>query len=198
MIKLSNIKDSRIETLDQYIYNLVLGNDNLILAGGAVRDSIFGDEISDYDLFFKGNSDNLEDIKGALIQDGYSNVFTCPKGELFTYMKGEDFKKPEDCIKVQLILKREYRDVEYLLNSFDFSVTYFALHKGFIYTSRQAIKDVRKKQMSLVNLEYPTSTINRLYKYRKKGYYTGDVIKEIVKRINQMDYNEDNDTLYVD
>jgi hypothetical protein len=120
-------------------------------------------------------------------------------------MKGEDFKKPDDCIKVQIIHKRKYRDVMDLINSFDFSATYFGMeydHEGdeFVFTTDwQAIKDVRKKQLSLVNLEYPSSTLNRLYKYRNKGYYTGHIIQEIVKTIALMtDYDAENDTLYVD
>jgi len=93
-----------------------------------------------------------------------------------------------------------------LINSFDFSSTYFAMlwnddETYFeVYTDNRAIKDVRKKQLSLVNLEYPSSTLNRIYKYRNKGYYTGHVIKEIVARIAQMggSYDHENDTLYVD
>ena len=134
------------------------------------------------------------------------SVFACPLGHLFTYMKGEDFKKPEKCVKVQIICKRRYSDVADLINSFDFSATYFAMlwnddETHFeVYTDHRAIKDVRKKQLSLVNLEYPSSTLNRIYKYRNKGYYTGHVIKEIVARIAQMggSYDPENDTLYVD
>ena len=173
-------------------------NPNVILAGGAVRGALFDEEISDYDLFFIYNTNNIEAIKDKLLSDGFSNVFTCPLGQLFTYMKGEDFKKPEECVKVQLIVKRTYSGVYDLLYSFDSSVTFFALHEGIVYTDRQAIKDVRKKQLSLVNLEYPSSTINRLYKYRKKGYYVGHVIKEIVRTINTSTYDWENDTLSVD
>ena len=131
-------------------------------------------------------------------------MFACPLGHLFTYMKGEDFKKPEECVKVQIICKRRYSDIKDLINSFDFSATYFGMQYDedhlVVYTDHRAIKDVRKKQLSLVNLEYPSSTLNRLYKYRNKGYYTGHIIKEIVRRIAEMggSYNPENDTLYVD
>lgn len=197
MLKLTNLKEERLEVLDSTVMSILEENPNIILAGGAVRDALFDEEISDYDLFFT-NTDNIEAIKDKLLSDGFSNVFTCPLGQLFTYMKGEDFKKPEECVKVQLIVKRTYSGVYDLLYSFDFSVTFFAMHEGIVYTSKQAIKDVRKKQLSLVNLEYPSSTINRLYKYRKKGYYVGHVIQEIVRTINTSTYDWENDTLYVD
>lgn len=205
MLKFTNLKNSRFESLSGDVMDALYSFDGLILAGGAVRDSLFGTEISDYDLFLTHEAD-LEAIKQYFIGQGFGNTFTCPLGHLFTYMKGEDFKKPEECVKVQIICKRRYSDVADLINSFDFSATYFAMQDDkeecdlVVYTDHRAIKDVRKKQLSLVNLEYPSSTLNRLYKYRNKGYYTGHIIKEIVATIASMGdgYDPENDTLYID
>ena len=198
MLELKNLKDSRFTALDLDVKSMLATYNTTILAGGAVRDTLFDNEISDYDVFFT-SLEQIEDVKAFLLSCGFSNTFTCPLGQLFTYMKGEDFKKPEECVKVQLIVKRVYHDVWDLINSFDFSATYFALKGGVVYTDKRAIKDVRKKQLSLVNLEYPSSSINRLWKYRNKGYYVGHVIKEIVQRVSEMQsYDAENDTLYVD
>lgn len=205
MLKLTNLKNSRFEVLDGDVVDALYSYEGLILAGGAVRDSLFGTEISDYDLFLTDKAD-LTVIAEYFVGQGFGLVFACPLGHLFTYMKGEDFKKPEECVKVQIICKRRYNDIKDLINSFDFSATYFGMQYDededhlVVYTDHRAIKDVRKKQLSLVNLEYPSSTLNRLYKYRNKGYYTGHIIKEIVGRIAEMggSYNPENDTLYVD
>lgn len=204
MLKFTNLKNSRFEALDSDVLDALYSYEGLILAGGAVRDTLFGTDISDYDLFLTNDAD-VEAIKSYFLSNGFSNTFTCPLGHLFSYMKGEDFKKPEQCVKVQIICKRRYYDVSDLINSFDFSATYFAMQVDkedalIVYTDHRAIKDVRKKQLSLVNLEYPSSTLNRLYKYRNKGYYTGDIIKEIVKTIALMGdkYDPENDTLYID
>ena len=205
MLKLTNLKNSRFEALDGDVVDALYSYEGLILAGGAVRDTMFGTEISDYDLFLTDKAD-LTAIADYFVGQGFGLVFACPLGHLFTYMKGEDFKKPEECVKVQIICKRRYSDVADLINSFDFSATYFGMQYDededhlVVYTDHRAIKDVRKKQLSLVNLEYPSSTLNRLYKYRNKGYYTGHIIKEIVGRIAEMGgaYNPENDTLYVD
>lgn len=205
MLKLTNIKESRLSAIDSDVDDALVLHKGLILAGGAVRDSLFGTEISDYDLFLTHEAD-LTAVSNHFVGQGFGMVFACPLGHLFTYMKGEDFKKPEKCVKVQIICKRRYYDVPDLINSFDFSATYFAMlwnddeTQFEVYTDHRAIKDVRKKQLSLVNLEYPSSTLNRIYKYRNKGYYTGHVIKEIVARIAQMGgtYDPENDTLYVD
>ena len=205
MLKLTNLKNSRFEALDGDVVDALYSCKGLILAGGAVRDTMFGTDISDYDLFLTHDAD-LTATSEYFVGQGFGLVFTCPLGHLFTYMKGEDFKKPEECVKVQIICKRRYHDVADLINSFDFSATYFGMQYDededhlVVYTDHRAIKDVRKKQLSLVNLEYPSSTLNRLYKYRNKGYYTGHIIKEIVGRIAEMGgaYNPENDTLYID
>lgn len=205
MLKLTNLKNSRFEALDVDVVYALYSYEGLILAGGAVRDTMFGTDISDYDLFLTDKAD-LTAISEYFVRQGFGLVFACPLGHLFTYMRGEDFKKPEECVKVQIICKRRYSDVADLINSFDFSATYFGMQYDededhlVVYTDHRAIKDARKKQLSLVNLEYPSSTLNRLYKYRNKGYYTGHIIKEIVGRIAEMggSYNPENDTLYVD
>lgn len=203
-ITLKKIKAERLDRIESVIYEAIMDIKGLVLAGGAVRDALFNKKISDYDMFlFQGG--DVEKAKSYFDNNGFTCTFACPLGHLFSFMKGEDFKKPDECIKVQIIHKRKYRDMQDLINSFDFSVTYFGMEYDeetddfYVTTDWQAIKDVRKMQISLVNLEYPSSTINRLYKYRQKGYYTGHVIQEIVKAVALMtDYDAENDTLYVD
>lgn len=203
-LTLKTIKDSRIDNIDEDILDLIMNVKGVILAGGAVRDMLYGTPISDYDLFLTSYAD-IEQAKKYLENRGFVQTFACPLGHLFSYMKGEDFKKPEECIKAQIISKRRYHDQWDLIDSFDLSATYFALTEDEgtwdwkVHTSWEAIKDVRKKQLRLVNLEYPSSTINRLWKYRNKGYYVGNVIKEIVGRIAELDsYDPENDQLYID
>src|SRR3989304_5055226 len=126
MLKFTNLKNSRLDAIDSDVTDALYSYEGLILAGGAVRDTLFGTEISDYDLFLTDKAD-VEAIKSYFLSNGFSNTFTCPLGHLFSYMKGEDFKKPEQCVKVQIICKRRYYDVADLINSFDFSATYFAM-----------------------------------------------------------------------
>lgn len=203
-LTLKRIKDSRIDNIDEDILDLIMNVDGVILAGGAVRDMLYGTAISDYDLFLTQKAD-IEKTKNYLENQGFVQTFACPLGHLFSYIKDEDFKKPEECVKAQIISKRRYRDHWDLIDSFDLSATYYAITTDedtwdfMVHTSWEAIKDVREKQLRLVNLEYPSSTINRLYKYRNKGYYVGNVIKEIVGRIAELDsYDPENDQLYID
>lgn len=203
-LTLKTIKDSRIDNIADEISDLLLNVKGLVLAGGAVRDMLYDTPITDYDLFLTMGAD-VAQAKKYLEDSGFVQTFACPLGHLFSYMKGEDFKKPAECIKAQIICKRRYRDHWDLIDSFDLSATYFALTQDdetwdwMVHTSYEAIKDVRTKQLRLVNLEYPSSTINRLWKYRNKGYYVGNVIKEIVGRIAELQsYDPENDQLYID
>ena len=161
----------------------------VVLAGGAVRDALVNAPISDYDLFLLEGQDALT-LREYIEKEGGVQTFACPVGKLFTY----DYHK----MKVQIINQAQYENVEALLNTFDFTACCFALHNGTTYISKAGMKSARKKVLRLHALTYPSSTINRLYKYRKRGYYVGDCIPEIVQAINTMDYDPKNDYLYVD
>ncbi len=169
----------------------------IILAGGAMRYIVDPDEdeICDFDLFFT-DDEAVNFVKEYLESSSYTNTFSCPKGELFSYSLPYD----NDCfIKVQLINKRVYDDVYDLLESFDFTACQFAWDGETFYTSRQAVKDVKKKYLRLHRMTFPTATFKRMYKYRGKGYYIGDCIKDSVLAVNLMiNYDPENDKLYVD
>lgn len=188
-----NVSEKRTERLDQTILDLMICYEGTMLAGGAVRDAAYDVEISDYDMFFT-DRETLQKCATALGRNGFECTFVCPQGQLYSYknLKG---------VKVQLIAKRFYVDMEDLLNSFDFNATYFGTEgdASVFVTKREAIKDVKSKVLTMNNLEFPSATINRLYKYRNKGYYVGVAIKQIVGTIADMDdYNPEDDQLYVD
>ena len=167
---------------------------NAILGGGAVRDAAYNNKIEDYDMFFKDRETMGEVAAWLDGERGYRCVFACPQGQLFTY-------KSFTGLKVQLIGKRFYTDAEDLLDTFDFNATRFATTGDctVFVTDRAAIKDIKTMVLSLHNLEFPKATVNRLYKYRNKGYYVGHIIGEILTWVNQLDdYDADEDAIYVD
>lgn len=173
----------------------------LLLAGGAIRDGLKGRDIVDYDFFFSDL--NYKDrVKEYFISKGFILTFACPEGKLYSLKKSVGKEEDKLYVKVQLICKRAYRDVQDLLESFDFSICQFAISdKGIITTTKQAIYDNKKMFLRLVNLTYPTATINRISKYKQKGYWTGDAIKQIVKALVDLDptqYNAEDDALYID
>ncbi len=135
------------------------------LAGGAVRSIFDSTPIQDYDLYFKDKNSAmhvekyLQDIKAKII-------FQCPVGELTTYQIG-------NC-KIQCIKLFYPTSIENLFNEFDFSICQFAYDGIQLYFTKQAIKDAKKKRLSLVKITKPISTMVRLNKYIAKGYYVPD------------------------
>jgi hypothetical protein len=193
LIKISNLSRHHDWIKNSDVKQFLIQDGETILAGGAIRDGIKNKPIQDYDLFFKYEL-SKQKAKEFFAEKGYQLVFACPQGKLFTFKK--------ESVKVQLIAKRMYRDISDLLESFDFSICQFASVDGeSFYAPKVALKDNKKNYLTLVNLEYPTATINRVGKYKQKGFYVGDAIKDIVMRLvnmNPADYDPNNDVLYID
>ena len=160
-------------------------------AGGALRSLINTNEpIADYDMFF---SDVVyaEKLHNTLTVAGWKCVFSCPKKELYTFKRKG--------IKVQLITKRFYSNVEELLYSFDFSVCMAAFDGDTVFMHRSFIKDVRKKNLSINDVTYPVATINRLFKYKNKGYNIKEsTLVDLVRSISSRQFDGDQLQLYID
>jgi hypothetical protein len=88
---------------------------NVVIAGGSVRDSLFGDKYNDIDIFGLSKGELDEFVKFNLSKSqGYKLVYF--NDNLRTYKKGK--------IKVQIIY-REYEKLTDIIDSFDFTVCQF-------------------------------------------------------------------------
>lgn len=217
-IKLENIK-SRLGMV-QWLWDQGIVNQNVWLAGGSLRTVIDPkDKVVDYDLFFKENTfygqTQVTDTRNKLIQLGFKLTFECPEGKLYSYTlpkdwcivcncKVEDHHRAEQFrgkeIKVQLICENFYQAPEHLLSEFDLTPTQFCTDGRFLWTTKRAIKAVKNKTCELVKLTYPVATINRLFKYRNKGYEINCAIQEVVSNlVGRTDIlNSDSLRVYID
>lgn len=200
---IKNIKQEKLNKLDKIALDLC-NIPGVYLAGGCFRKLVNdSDTILDYDFFF-ANPNAISDIKHKLENLGAQLIFSCPAGELFTYyltipkkwykIFGNDRK-----IKIQLITKRFYSSLSELLSTFDFTVTCFGYDCKQFICHEKYVQHVKKKKLHINKLEYPVATLNRCYKYKDKGYFIGDVLKEIVELV--WDRNEniiDYGLLYLD
>lgn len=177
-----------------------------VLGGGAIRSLFSGETPNDYDIFFVDQyksirNDTLEstmrDLEERFIKQGGKVIFRCPENMLISInLNGA---------QIQLINRRKapYQNIKHLFDSFDFHVCQFALHRNNVLLTKEALRSLRKKNLTLHRLTYPSATINRLSKYRDKGFYVGECIKDIV---NDLGYMEPvsferafpDDSLYVD
>lgn len=135
------------------------------LGGGALR-HVFGckSKIDDFDLFFD-NGLTAAAVAVELEAKNFNCVFTCPLGELKTYKSFE-----HDDMKIQLITKSWYNSPQNLISTFDINACCIAYDGDYIYTTRDAIRDIKRQRVTLNTVTYPNATFRRMVKYHDKGY----------------------------
>tara|TARA_B100001105_G_scaffold249743_1_gene237158 strand:+ start:1283 stop:2038 length:756 start_codon:yes stop_codon:yes gene_type:complete len=213
--KFVNIKDARIENLEEYCpmwFEELSEIDGVYLGGGSLRNLLGGDDvIADIDIFFKNKTSLLQAIEVMQRYDGsesgdWYEAFRCPANELITYKtaieKHEDDRTPEDYKsqkKIQFITKSFYNSPEDLINTFDFIPTCACLYKGALYTHPDWVQHVKKRTLGLHFISYPVASVFRMMKYKDKGYHVlTESVLEMVTQINMGDFEDGQLALYVD
>lgn len=135
---------------------------NVVIAGGAVRDSLFGDQFSDIDIFGLTEQELDKFVEQNLSsKNGYRQVYF--NKNLRTYKKGK--------VKVQVIY-REYESLNEILDKFDFTVCQFMYDGEKIICNPQSILDVNHKRIVINHLDplFVFDSLRRVQKYIQKGY----------------------------
>lgn len=168
---------------------------NFVIAGGYIRDSLIGEKYSDIDIFIlKNDSDyNFEDINLksliSIFDDSKTKlVFNSPK--MKTYITNV-LESPE---KIQII-KSEHRTIEDLLESFDFTICQFAYSltnkEDFLYCGQTSIADSFNRRLVFnkkYNGEFIGNSFERLQKYARKGFVAcGGTIKDMIEKVRSVD-----------
>jgi hypothetical protein len=185
-MKLNNISVSRFSKLNDFItFGLVAPGSGVYLAGGALRTLVDPDDtVVDYDLFFKDREtcDFLLDYFSKIKY--MQKIFECPEGKLYS------FKHPK-LGKIQFICEEFYQDGEHVINLFDINACCFCWDGESLFTTREAIKNVNKKQITLNAVTYPVSTLKRISKYAAKGYYIGKAAEQFVEAVRFQEFFPD-------
>jgi hypothetical protein len=159
---------------------------NVVIAGGAIRDSLFGDDYSDIDIFglTKEGLDLFVKLNLSKSQ-GYKMVYF--NENLRTYRKGK--------IKVQIIY-REYEKLTDIIDSFDFTVCQFMYDGEKVICNPSGLLDVYHKRIVINHLEplFVFDSLRRVQKYIQKGYtICNGGIKDILDKcrgLTQEQYDE--------
>jgi hypothetical protein len=162
---LSNLKESKLHDL--------LVETHALIAGGAIRAVFAREFISDYDVYFKRQSD-LDFFVGR-IEDLDFNL-------MFYSDTAKSYKK--DDVKIQVILIPELllEDPKDIIKQFDYTVCMGAYDfdtSTFVLDDNFLEHIARKELYYNVNGKYPLSSLFRLKKYFKKDYRISGV--EIIK-----------------
>lgn len=178
------------------LLNLNLLSPNVLLCGGALQ-VLFDPKakVNDFDLYFvipnqvigktifqyapeKFDLDLLvKQTRDKLTNLNFKCVFECPEGKLYSYKK--------DKIKIQLIVEQVgnkiYSCPFEVIDDFDLSCCCIATDGSQVFTLSKAVRDIRRRRLSIHKLLHPVSTLNRIGKYRyKKGYSYAAVREEFL------------------
>jgi hypothetical protein len=112
------------------------------------------------------------------------------------------FTHNEDRPKVQLLKLAWYDSPEHIIDSFDFTITQFAMNKERIITNFLSVIDLSRKRLVLHRMQFPASTMRRIIKYTQKGFYICpgsliDICKEIQNHQGDQDIDA-NQYVYLD
>lgn len=135
------------------------------IAGGAIRRTLMGQPLdSDFDFFFR-NEVELEDFERGLPGSMRLVRETAHHKHWRGPVEGSDLP-----IDVQAIKFAFYADAESVIDSFDYTITMFALDKGDLVTTPEALWDLGRRRLAIHRVTYPVATMRRMLKYGKQGF----------------------------
>lgn len=165
---------------------------NVWIAGGALKSYLESGHIEDTDVdFYSSSRQELTKLVLILRKEYKFKHYLITKNAI----KGTGYIKGK---KVDIdIVKRLFKDMHETIDNFDFTVTCFATNgKDFVYHP-SAPFDLLRKRLVINNLPFPLSTLQRMQKYIKRGYWicNGGML-EIAKAQSEIDWeNKDENTI---
>ncbi len=171
-----NIFNKELDSLTKYL------PDGAVLAGSFITSLIDRNrKPTDIDIFF---------TSGAAFIDTYELLCNPPDADDAWALKGykpdisrEDIKARSAAIRlvnfehpgksrlpIQLVKLVWYESVEHVIDSFDFTVTQFAVNNGVLTMNPMSIIDLFKNNLIIHRHQFPMESIYRLVKYSKKRY----------------------------
>jgi hypothetical protein len=146
------------------------------LAGGLLRTLMstteeLSPEKTDIDIFFQTPQARVDAQMFLEKQTPYYKIYQCPEDKLATYvyLDGEAEKW-----KLQLITITYYNKIEDVIDSFDFTCTMFGTDGLNFVHGDTSISDTIDKHLVWHKITYPSSSMRRMMKYARKGYWMNE------------------------
>lgn len=154
--------------------------DGVVLAGGAIRDTLSDTEPKDYDIFFTlaANREIVESLLQKHMELSTETHYTK------TY-KTDTNQAYDQFITVQIIFKTAYIDKQAIINDFDFTNTMFAIDKNGFAIGEESLGDIVDNKVGINVITKPLSSLNRLVKYVRMGYDVQEAYDYIVSLLVQ-------------
>lgn len=137
------------------------------IAGGAIRRTIMAQEPdSDFDFFFR-DADQLETFRMGLESRGFS-LFR--ESEHHMHYRGHIDGDPM-MRDIQLIRFQFYPDSAAVIDSFDFTLCQVAFDGMRLTVGDFTLWDLGRKRLAVNKITFPVSSMRRLLKYTRQGFY---------------------------
>jgi hypothetical protein len=173
-----------------------------VIAGGSVSSAINGDDLAgDIDIFFT-TPNAFEDTYAILQRQLYpivvGYVAETPLIEAKMTPNKLSFIKFNHTIRkpIQLIKMIWYESIEHVIDSFDFTVTQFAIANGSITCNPMSLMDLCKKKLVVNRVQNPIASLRRLIKYTSKGYIADSTLLLSLAENIKISELDEHDRLY--
>ena len=134
-------------------------------AGGAIRRTLIKQPLSsDFDFFFR-SAEQLADWEKALP----STLSLVRETEHHKHWKGT-IGESAIPVEIQAIRFRYYESAADVIDSFDYTITQFALDGDKLVTTPEALWDLGRKKLAIHKVTYPVATMRRMLKYATQGF----------------------------
>lgn len=135
------------------------------IAGGAIRRTLIRQALdSDFDFFFKS-----QDAMNEWAEKLPATMKMVRETDHHKHWRGT-VEGSELPIDVQAIRFRFYESAEAVIDSFDYTITMFALDGDSLVTTPEALWDLGRKKLAIHKVTYPVATIRRMLKYTRQGF----------------------------
>lgn len=164
--------------------------DGVFIAGGAVRDSLIGEEPKDIDVFGT-DPDFLQQFEHHNnLRDECDEMYTTTQSDSDQLRLITFYFKDEP--NIQTILDK-HMELEELFDQFDFTINQFAKKNDGFYARGDSVVDLYNRNLIFNNIQsdYILNLLNRVQKFIQKGYTlcSGQWLK-LVERLDNMEMEE--------
>lgn len=159
VIELNNTRVNRCRIYFDELILKELENYQLWIAGGAIRSWFTNERRSDVDLFFPNDKERekvLNHMKGLDSEVVFEN-------ENVTKIK---YKK-----QVFDICKPTFGSPQETIKDFDFTVSMFACNRQSFWCGEESFMDLASRRLCINKAPFPMSSLSRMQKYIRKGYW---------------------------
>lgn len=164
------------------------------LAGGSIRRTLQGQEPeSDFDFFFRDEEQLTAFVKditsrGAVLQSESDHH------ETYAMIIGFE-RRLIQCIKFKF-----YESAAEVVDSFDFTICQCAFDGETLTLGEFTLWDLARKRLVIHKITYPVSTMRRMLKYTKQGFYAcaGCLQKILADTATSTELQQQLDIEYVD